>query len=169
MTAVQETRRRALGLKVTLAAAAIALAGCNAPVQVHGNMPEQEEIAKVRNGQDSRNDVVRALGSPSAISTFKDKTWYYIGSKKQQFAFFKPEVLERSILAVSFDDADRVASTEVYTLKDGRPVNPVDRVTPTEGKDLTLLQQLLGNLGRFNASEAGVSTTGPGTGIPGQP
>jgi hypothetical protein len=29
----------------------------------------------------------------------------------------------------------------------------VDRITPTHGNDLTIVQQLLGNLGRFNSSD----------------
>ena len=38
----------------------------------------------------------------------------------------------------------------VYGQEDGRTIAYVDRTTPTEGNELTLIQQLLGNLGRFN-------------------
>jgi len=174
MTAARRTHRPGPpGWRVTAAAAAalLGLAGCSAPVQVHGNLPKEEDVAKIEAGKHGRNDVIELLGSPSAISTFKDNTWYYVGSKKTQFAFFKPEVLERNILAVSFDGGDTVASTETYTLKDGRVIDPVDRITPSEGKELTLLQQLLGNLGRFNPESTGLEagTGGPGAPTPGQP
>ena len=89
------------------------------------------------------------LGSPSTISTFQDRKWYYIGQKSTQFAFKKPTVLERSILVVTFDGTGYVDGKTVYGLEDGRVIDPVDRITPTEGRELTFLQQLLGNLGRL--------------------
>jgi len=101
------------------------------------------------------------LGSPSAISTFQDKKWYYIGEKTEQFAFWEPEVLDRSVLLISFDDQGIVDQTRLFTLGDARDIDPVDRKTPTEGKDLTLLQQLFGNLGRFNTGEG--SSGNPGS------
>jgi outer membrane protein assembly factor BamE (lipoprotein component of BamABCDE complex) len=58
-------------------------------------------------------------------------------------------VLERSVLVVSFDAGGMVDRTKTYTLEDGQDIDPVSRITPTEGRDLTLLQQLLGNIGRF--------------------
>ena len=35
-------------------------------------------------------------------------------------------------------------------MEDAQDVDPVDRETPTEGRDLTLLQQLFGNIGKFS-------------------
>ena len=43
------------------------------------------------------------------------------------------------------------AQTRAYTLADSRDIDPVGRITPTEGRDLTLLQQLFGNIGRFSS------------------
>ncbi|WP_161958658.1 outer membrane protein assembly factor BamE [Ferruginivarius sediminum] len=148
-------------------AASVALAGCDTPVQVRGHMPDEDTVSQVKTGQHSRSDVAGMLGSPSAVSTFEDDTWYYVGSKTKKFAFFEPEVLERKVLVVSFGDGDVVQETRRYTLKDGRAIDPVNRVTPTEGKDLTFLQQLLGNLGRFNADSAGPGTVGGSAPVPG--
>ncbi len=50
---------------------------------------------------------------------------------------------------VSFDEAGLVVTTQTYALEDGRPIDPVDRITPTEGRDLSVLQQLLGNIGKY--------------------
>jgi hypothetical protein len=36
-------------------------------------------------------------------------------------------------------------------MADAQEISPVARVTPTEGRDLTLLQQLFGNIGRFSS------------------
>ena len=143
-------RRRRLSLPaMALCAACLGLTACGNAIQVRGNMPEPEDVAVIEPGVHSRQDVVDLLGSPSTVSTFQDRKWYYIGQKTTQFAFSKPEVLDRSVLVVTFDEAGYVDETTNYTLADAREVSPVDRITPTEGKDLTLLQQFFGNLGRF--------------------
>lgn len=126
------------------------VAACSGNVQVHGNMPDPVLVSEIQPGAYGQRDVASLLGSPSTVSTFGDKRWYYVGQTVSTFAFFKPKVLERNVLVVSFDDEGRVQATRTYTLADGRRVSPVDRVTPTEGRDLTVLQQLLGNFGRFS-------------------
>ena len=39
----------------------------------------------------------------------------------------------------------------MLTIEDGIVIDPVSRATPTHGRDLGLLEQLLGNIGRFDA------------------
>ncbi len=127
----------------------LALSACGGDTIVRGNMPDVEEIAAIDPGIDTRDDVVERLGSPSALSSFLDRKWYYIGQTTHHFAFLKPEVVDRSVLMVSFDGTGKVEETVLYTLNDGQNIDPVSRKTPTEGKKLTILQQLFGNLGRF--------------------
>ena len=131
----------------------IGLGGCAQDVLVRGNLPDADTLSKIDPGVHSRRDIAKLLGSPSTISTFEDSRWYYIGQKTTQFAFFKPEVLERKVIVVSFTDDGVVADTTIYTLEDGQEIDPVGRVTPTEGRDFTFLQQLFGNLGRFSTEE----------------
>ena len=132
-----------------VAAAAVLLSACSNNIQVHGNLPEPETVAEIQTGTYGREDVAQLLGSPSAVSTFEDDRWYYIGQKTSQIAFLRPDVLERRVLVVSFDGNGRVDSTRTFTLADGRTIDPVSRVTPTEGRELTILQQMFGNIGRF--------------------
>jgi outer membrane protein assembly factor BamE (lipoprotein component of BamABCDE complex) len=137
------------GLGLMLACAAVGLSACGNTVQLRGNTPDPEDIAQIQPGVHSRQDVVDLLGSPSTVSTFQDRKWYYIGQKTQQVAFMKPEVLDRKVLVITFDDSGLVEATTNYTMADAQEIDPVDRVTPTEGRDLTLLQQLFGNVGKF--------------------
>ncbi|VBB69267.1 hypothetical protein RIEGSTA812A_PEG_740 [invertebrate metagenome] len=55
-------------------------------------------------------------------------------------------------MAVHFDDVDVVEDIRLYSLANSYPVVPVQRITPTAGRRLSWLQQLLGNIGRFNRS-----------------
>ncbi len=130
-------------------AVALALGACEQSVQVRGNIPDVDMVSKINPGIHTRVDIASLLGSPSTVSTFQDSKWYYIGQKTTQFAFFEPEVLERKVLVISFDDAGYVANTKTYGLEDGKIIDPVERITPTEGRELSFIQQLFGNLGRF--------------------
>jgi len=130
----------------------LALAGCEQTVAVRGNIPKTGDLSKITPGIHSRTDVARLLGTPSTVSTFEDSKWYYIGQKTSEFAFFKPEVLERKVVVVSFDNSGMVSRTKTYDLKDGQDIDPVDRITPTEGRQITVIQQLIGNLGRFTSA-----------------
>lgn len=123
------------------------VSGCSNNIQVRGNLPDPEIVGEIETGVHSRRQVAERLGSPSAISTFEDRKWYYVGQKTTQFAFFEPEVLERNVLVVTFDGTGKVDETKAYTLADGQIVDPVSRTTPTEGRELTVLQQIFGNLG----------------------
>ena len=55
----------------------------------------------------------------------------------------------RDIVAIAFDPAtEQVASVNKYSLKDGKVFALNDRETPTRGREMTILEQLLGNVGR---------------------
>lgn len=144
------SRRLRLGLCLALAGAAVGLSACGNSVQLRGNTPDPEDVAAIEPGVHSRQDIVDLLGSPSTVSTFQDRKWYYIGQKTEEIAFMKPSVIDRKVLVITFDDTGVVEGTTNYSLADAQDVDPVDRETPTEGRDLTLLQQLFGNIGRFS-------------------
>ncbi len=142
--------RPTLRVSLLVGILALGLGACAKDIRVRGNIPDSEVVSKINPGIHSRIDIQSLLGSPSTVSTFQDSKWYYIGQKSTQFAFFEQEVLERTVLVVSFDAAGLVVTTQTYALKDGQPIDPVDRITPTEGRDLSILQQLLGNIGKYS-------------------
>ncbi|MFQ5535400.1 MAG: outer membrane protein assembly factor BamE, partial [Sphingomonadales bacterium] len=106
-----------------------------------------------------RDSVQAALGSPSSVGTFDDSTWYYISRKTKSIAFLDPELIEQNILSLTFDDEGNLDNIHNYTLADARKVNFVSRETPTRGRELGLLEQLFGNIGRFSGQQRG---PGPG-------
>ena len=144
-------RRRLGAAKITavLSAVLLGLSACQGTVATRGNMPDLEELAEVTPGSDDRDTVINMLGTPSTLSTFEDNRWYYIGQKVEQVAFFEPDVLDRQILVITFDEFGVVEQTEFLGMEDSVEVDPVARVTPTEGLDFTIIQQLLGNFGRL--------------------
>ncbi len=135
------------------ALATLGLAACSQDIHVRGNLPDPEVVSSIAPGLDSREDIARRFGTPSTLSTFQDRKWYYIGQKVSQFAFLGPKVLERQVLEISFDERGLVQEAKTYSMADGQDIEPVARTTPTEGREITVLQQLLGNLGRYSGTE----------------
>jgi outer membrane protein assembly factor BamE (lipoprotein component of BamABCDE complex) len=143
---------RRLGLAAVALAAAATLTACTPRIDQRGNKPDEDQVTQINPGVDDKNRVAELIGTPSAISTFNDKTWYYISKRTETTAFWDPDVVDQEVLAIQFDDGGIVQNMKVYGLEDGRQIAYVDRTTPTEGNQLTIMQQLLGNLGRFNPS-----------------
>lgn len=153
--ALSRIRRRAAPLAAAVLLAAT-MAACQSQTDMRGNLPDPGALAEIKPGVHTRADVTRLLGAPSTVATFGKETWYYIGGRVKSVAFFKPEILERHVFTVKFDKSGRVANVKKLDDAKGRKILLVKRETPTKGKDLTVLQQLLGNIGRFgNPSEDG--------------
>ena len=146
---------RCIALGPVAAAAAAALLAC-APVRDnHGNIPLAESAEKIAAGEQTREQVVAMLGSPSTRATFQeDEIWYYIGKRTTTTAFFAPDVQEHQVIEIRFGEDDRVASIRTIDATKAVKPRPVDRETPTEGNELSILEQFIGNIGRFTPSGA---------------
>ena len=129
------------------------LAGCERVIEQHGYAPAPEELAQIRAGQDTRASVRRKIGRPSTTGVFLPDRWYYVASEMEHYLFYEPRIASRRVVAVGFDQNDLVASVNEYGLDDGRVIDLETRTTPTLGRELTVLQQLLGNLGRVSAED----------------
>lgn len=154
---------------IALGCLGLATAACTPTESLHGNLVTDTELKSIHVGVSKRDDVDSALGTPTAVGTFDKNTWYYVGSQMKQEAFFRPEPVDRRVIAVTFDDSGTVSKLKELGLKDGRSVVPTAGATPTPGQSMTILQQLVGNIGRFSGlpqqQQSGVGI--PGSNIPG--
>jgi outer membrane protein assembly factor BamE (lipoprotein component of BamABCDE complex) len=148
-----------LGSVLGAISATVLAAGCARSVEQRGNLPEQEKIAEIHPGSTTKDDVIKILGSPSSVSIFNEKSWYYISRRTGQIAFFDPNVIDQQVYIVNFDDQGIVRAVDHKGLEDGKEITPVARATPAPGRELSFLEQLIGNLGKFNKS-AGTSPGG---------
>jgi outer membrane protein assembly factor BamE (lipoprotein component of BamABCDE complex) len=153
-----------LGRAGTAAAAAallLAAAGCSPTVSNHGYRPNAEVVAQIKPGVTSKEEVQRLLGSPSSLSTFSDQSWYYVTQRTEQLTFYQEKVAAQDVLRIDFDANGLVADVNKRGLDVARNVVPASETTKTGGNELTLLQQFVGNIGRFNnGQETGSSQAG---------
>lgn len=148
--------------KATALCAVLALGACAPDIAARGNDPTKNRVEQIEVGNQTRAEIAALLGTPSATATFDDETWYYISARTQQYAVFEREELDRRVLAISFDSTGRVSEVRELGLGDGRNVDVVQRETPTLGNELSIMEQLLGNLGRFEGDDGGTTQEIPG-------
>lgn len=145
--------KRKTVLLIFLSCAVLAGAACTPTVANRGNLLKDDQIQKVQLGFHTRSDVLRHLGSPTTTAPFDDTKWYYIGQETSKKGILDPEVVDERVVLVKFDEQGTVQ--KIAELDAERIDLPIDRSkTPTHGQKITVMQQLLGNVGRFNpASE----------------
>jgi outer membrane protein assembly factor BamE (lipoprotein component of BamABCDE complex) len=134
-----------------LALALLVASACEPIVDMRGNLPNEEQLALIKPGDVGKDDVQSMLGTPSSVAVFDDETWYYISARNEQTAFLKPKETDRKVVAISFDKGTgMVKEVRQLGMKDGKTIKPVERTTPTAGNEMTFLEQLFGNVGRFS-------------------
>lgn len=156
----------ALAAGLLLPAAVAGLSAC-APITSYSGFQAIEADPKdVKVGTDTKSTVRTRLGSPSATGTFDSNTWFYMNQLKSRVAFKQPEVVARNVTAITFNkDSELVESVDSFTLKDGKVVAFNGRETPTRGRSLSVLEQILGTVGRggvLRPDDEGVPGNRPG-------
>lgn len=133
---------------------AVSLAGLSAAcAPVIGSNGFQAIDAKPQDvvaGTDTKETVLAKLGSPSTTSTFEpNDVWYYISQTTEKYTYNRPVVSSRTVTEITFTpNGDQVAAVRTLGLEDGRQIAMNRNETPTRGRELTVLEQLLGNVGR---------------------
>lgn len=140
---------------IALMIATTGLTGCQTgEVLNNGYILDEKSLALIPVGS-SREQVLLTMGTPSTTATFDSEVFYYISQKRSRpAAFMKPILVDQNVLAIYFDNKGIVSQTANYTLKDGKVFDSIARITPTGGRDLTFLQQLLTGGPRSGASAA---------------
>ncbi len=137
-------------MAVAAVALTLALGACASSQTVRGYVPDTDLLARIEPGLQTREQIAEMLGSPTSIATFADRndTWYYITQRTSQFAFMDESVTDQRVVAIDFGPTGRVRKVRHYGPEQAVAVDPVDRKTPTRGRELGFFEQLIGNVGR---------------------
>lgn len=133
---------------VALALALTALTACGPRISNHGYVAVPGALEQLEAGVHDRQAVGLLLGTPSATALFGGETWFYIGIAREEFAFYRPDAVAQTVTAIAFDDDGTLREVVSFDIAAAAAIQPVERVTPTYGRQLGLLEQLFGNLGR---------------------
>ena len=134
----------------TAIALSVTLSACTPIITHHGFNNINSMRSWVKLNTVLKNELQSRFGPASFVDNEGDMTsLYYIAFTKERFAFFKPEVTDRNIIVLHFK-GDTYQDYAEYSLKDGFDINIISDKTPTYGKEMSVIQQILSNVGRFN-------------------
>ncbi len=125
--------------------------GCIKNTDLVGYTFKNKDLSKIQIGKSSQHDILNLLGSPSTHSTYGNNSWYYIATQQESVAFFTPKAKQQKIIEITFNNKDIVNDVKEYSEKDIHKIRIVTDKTSTEGHNIGIVGQLLGNIGRFNS------------------
>jgi outer membrane protein assembly factor BamE (lipoprotein component of BamABCDE complex) len=138
------------------------IAACTPTQSTRGNIVEDFRMSEITPGISTRTNVLKSLGSPTTTAPFDDNTWYYIGQKMEKKGIFDPKVTDEKVVVVAFNDEGIVETLERID-SERIDIPKIRRKTKTGGNDITILEQVLGNVGRFNRPAGNAASTAGGT------
>lgn len=140
-------------MRVFVFGAALAgLMACTPQFRNHGYAPSDEDLSEIIVGVDTKDTVADVIGAPSSSGVLRESGYYYVSQRIRTFAYQEPRIIDRQVVAISFDKSGVVQNIERFTLEDGNVVALSRRVTTSNVQGISFLRQLLGNLGRFSPS-----------------
>ncbi|CEF42270.1 lipoprotein [Acetobacter senegalensis] len=154
--------------KCGLLAALCVLSGCNVfrPTPIpRGSLIEADDYNQLIPGTSTRADAVDLLGSATTKGAFDDNTWIYISMATYLRPIDFPGIKKQQVVVLKFGGNGTLESLRTLSRRDARPVAMISQVTPTPGTSINILQQILGNVGRYNPMQnmmGGGSTSGTG-------
>lgn len=137
-----------IALVAALLTATAVVGGCTPVTAMNGFIAVDTQPTDIKVGDDTVNSVRTKLGSPSTVSAFDKHTWYYITQTSDKMAYLYPQLKSRKVVAISFDKDDKVTEVKALTLRDGYDLAYEKRETPTRGRELSWIEQVLGTIGR---------------------
>jgi outer membrane protein assembly factor BamE (lipoprotein component of BamABCDE complex) len=126
---------------------------CTPTVARRGNIVEDFRIAELTPGISTRTNVLKSLGSPTTKAPFDENKWYYIGQTTEKKGIFDPKVVDEKVVIATFDEKgilQTLENTDTQRLN----IPKVRRKTHTGGNEVTALEQIIGNIGKFNKSQS---------------
>ncbi len=129
------------------------LSACSATYMNHGYVPTDSELSELVVGVDSKASVDDLIGAPTSSGLLAGGDYYYVRSRVRSYGMFRPQVIDRQILAISFDDTGTIANIERFSLEDGKVVALSRRVTDSSVVGNGFWRQILGNFGNFNPAD----------------
>lgn len=136
------------------------------PPQLRGNKIDPESLKELVPGTSTKADVTAVIGSPTARDTFDDDSWLYISEVTQERIARTLGEIDQNVIVLNFDDSGVLKTINKLDRDASLPVAVIARTTSSPGTEASFMQQLLGNIGRFNPAGAAAAGGGSAGGAP---
>ena len=130
-----------------------ALCSCIKNTERHGYLFELSDYQILQEGITSKERVIKIMGSPTIISTLTpDESWIYYSEDVESILFFLPDVTDRKILSLKFDETQTLRKIENFDLRDeDKNLKFFPDYTQVGSNKIGFFKSLFSNVGQIKA------------------
>jgi outer membrane protein assembly factor BamE (lipoprotein component of BamABCDE complex) len=137
---------------ITIIFSIILLTSCS-QIEKRGYSFELSDYKNLKEGINSKKDTLDAMGYPSLADNFPDnELWIYYSEDIRKLLFFKPEIVDRQIITISFDKDQTIKKISNYNLTNQNQIIINPNYTKVESTKLSWWKQIFGNIGQVRAN-----------------
>jgi len=130
----------------------LTLTSCN-QIEKRGYSFELSDYQLLKEKINNKNDALNFMGYPSFISeSDRKELWVYYSEDVKKLLFFKPEILDRKIITIAFDNKNVVEKIKSYDLKDQNAISFNQNYTEVASAKKSWWSQIFGNIGQVKAN-----------------
>ena len=130
------------------------LLSCTANIKNHGYIPSKSDLETLVIGKDTKQSIAKKIGLPTTAGL--EGAYYYVRSTFNAPGFKSAELVERTVVVLSFDQRSKLKNIETFNVDNGNFVRLDYRVTETALDNKNILQQIIGSISGPSASSLGM-------------
>ena len=130
------------------------LLSCTANIKNHGYIPSKTDLETLVIGKDTKQSVAKKIGLPATAGL--EGAYYYVRSTFNAPGFKSAQLVDRTVVVLSFDQRSKLKNIETFNVDNGNFVRLDYRVTETGLDNKNILQQIIGSIGGPSASSLGM-------------
>ena len=127
---------------------------CTTNIKNHGYTPSKSDLETLVIGKDTKQSVAKKIGLPATAGL--EGAYYYVRSTFNAPGFKSAQLVDRTVVVLSFDQRSKLKNIETFNVDNGNFVRLNYRVTETGLDNKNILQQIIGSISGPSASSLGM-------------
>ena len=130
------------------------LLSCTTNIKNHGYIPSKSDLETLVIGKDNKESIAKKIGFPATAGL--EGAYYYVRSTFNAPGFKSAQLVDRTVVVLSFDKRSKLKNIETFNVDNGNFVRLDYRVTETGLDNKNILQQIIGSISGPSASSLGM-------------
>ena len=130
------------------------LLSCTTNIKNHGYIPSKSDLETLMIGKDTKQSISKKIGLPATAGL--EGAYYYVRSTFNAPGFKSAQLVDRTVVVLSFDKRSKLKNIETFNVDNGNFVRLDYRVTETGLDNKNFLQQIIGSISGPSASSLGM-------------
>ena len=130
------------------------LLSCTTNIKNHGYIPSKSDLETLVIGKDTKQTIAKKIGLPATAGL--EGAYYYVRSTFNAPGFKSAQLVDRTVVVLSFDQRSKLKNIETFNIDNGNFVRLDYRVTETGLDNKNILQQIIGSISGPSASSLGM-------------